>query len=178
MVGKGDLKEIKAIFNQAHARGRKVRAILGVREQKYQDVFSKQFEYEGEGSTAYLHKQMVKQADYDRNNGRNAAYFGPINTLSDVFSPSAYVARRYSPEAQEKFEQSQPKGTFGAGPSGPNGGPGAFSGPGAGPGAGPVQPFDAGNEAFPQQRFAAAPQPTNLRPQPILAGDDDNDLPF
>ena len=175
MVEKGDLSEIKAIFNDAHKRGRKVRVLLGVREQKYQDLFGKQFEYEGQGGTAYLHKQFVRQADYERANPPKnpMAYCGPINALSEVFSPSAYVARRYSVEAFEAFEASLPKGTFGAGPGGP--GAGAFSA--VAPKAG--QPFSTGNEPFPQQRFNAAPQPTNLRPQPVPAGYiDDSDLPF
>lgn len=170
MVTKGDLSEIKGIFNHAHQKGRKVRVLLGVKDQKYQDLFSKQFEYEGEGGTAYLHKQVVKQADYERGNPPKSpmAYCGPINTLSDVYSPSAYVARRYSAEAQEKFEASMPKGTFGAGPG--SVAPGAFSAPVAN------QPFNAAAEPFPQARFQAAPQP-QLQPQLAPIGDDDQ-LPF
>jgi len=162
--GSGDISAVLAIVG--HAQKNQVRALLGVREQKYQDLFSKQFEYAGDGGTAYLHKQLVKQAQYDRDNGRNAAYFGPINVLSDVFSPSAYVPRRYSVESQEAFENSLPKGTFGGGA-----GAGAFGAPAAN------QPFST-EGAFPQAKFQVAPQP-QPRMQPVMANDmDDDSLPF
>lgn len=171
----GDLKELQGVLRAVAKAGNQVQCVLGVREGKYQDVFNRQFDYAGRGGSAYLHSQLYRQAEYERGNGKTPIYYGPINTLVDQYVPGQYLARRYSAEAQEAFEQSQPKGSFGQ-PSGAF--PGAtaqpaFQQPGQQFGGVPV----AQPQTFHQNPNLRAPQPLQPMAMPI-GGDDDNDLPF
>jgi len=111
-LANGNIKEVQDVLRQVTKAGNQVQVLLGVREGKYQDVF-KQFDYAGRGGSEYLHKQIVAQADYNQTNNHTGSYFGPINTLNSTYVPSQYLARKFSAEAQETFENTLPKGTFG-----------------------------------------------------------------
>ena len=176
LAATGDIKELQGVLRAVAKAGNQVQVLLGVREGKYQDVFTRQFDYASRGSSAYLHKQLVSQADYDRSNSKTSSYYGPINTLTDQYVAGQYLARKYSAEAQETFEQSQPKGTFGQAP-------GAFPGaaqPAGFPGAAPASPQPAFQTPGRQIGGVPVAQPQAFHEMPVpIGGDmDDSDLPF
>lgn len=190
----GDLRVLQAVFGDCQQKNASVRCLLGVKDGKYQDVFASEFLFRGDGGSAYLHKRVVYNANRASEKGKAFSYFGPINTLNDAYVPSAYLLRTYSAEAQEAFEKTLPRGTFGSGPGGPGGAPGgapgAFSGfspaaaPAAAPAAIPIAPVLTGfgnvGTGFGPRTFGTgtqpAPQPQpKMQPAPV-GGDDD--LPF
>lgn len=186
LAGLGDVKELQTIMrNVVKARGvdqPHVQALLGIRDGKYQDVFTRQFDYVGRGGSNYLHSQVFKQAEYDRTNNRTATYYGPINTLTDQYVPSQYVLRKWTAEAQEAFENSQPKGTFGqapgSGPAGMQQQPAGFGAPAAMPQNAFQQPGRQIGGVPVQQPQQFHQQPQVLQPMPIGGDDDMEGLPF
>ncbi|WP_216726146.1 hypothetical protein [Hymenobacter siberiensis] len=171
LASQGDLTEVQGIITRAQKN--RVQVLLGVRDGKYQDVFSKVYDFADRTNNAYLHKKVVEQIAYERNGGGSPKLFlGPINFLNDLYVPSAYAARKYTAEDQEAFEKSMPRGTFGA--NGPGGGGPAGNAFSAAP-----QPSGMNGGSF-GPRAIGAPIP-QMRPQPApvpISSDADDDLPF
>ena len=171
LAANGDLAEVQDIITRAQKN--RVQVLLGVRDGKYQDVFSKVYDFADRTNNAYLHKKVVEQIAYERNGGGSPKLFlGPINFLNDLYVPSSYAARKYSAEGQEAFEKSMPRGTFGG--NGPGGGASAGNAFSA-----PPQPSGMNGGSFgPRAIGARAPQP-RMQPVPApIASDDDDSLPF
>lgn len=107
VAAKGDVTEIKKLINDANEMGNEVKALLGVKDGKYQHVFEKKIERSWTTNLSYLWKEYVANKQY-----LAGIDFGPIHEV--MFNAEDFKLREYTPG--QTASASADQGQFGGAP--------------------------------------------------------------